>query len=421
LILLNINIVGAIITPAWKTAAGLLIKIPKMGLAEKIREKAGSYIDEVISVRNHLHMHPELSFREFETSAFIAGKLKEYGIGFRHVAETGIVARIEGSGGKSGKSIALRAELDALPIHEENDTSYKSKNPGIMHACGHDVHSACLLGSARVIKSLEKEFAGTVFLVFQPGEESLPGGAKKMLDEDLFGGESPGLIIAQHVLPGLDSGETGIKPGIYMASADEIYISITGNGGHAAMPHEVIDTVVTTAQVVIALQQVASRFAPPDIPTVLSIGKMVANGATNVIPKEVILEGTFRTMDETWRAKAHEKITTIATKTANSMGASCRVEIRKGYPVLVNDQGKTRIVRQLMEEYLGKEKVNDLPIRMTSEDFAWFALKHPAVFYRLGTGMPGRMLHTPLFDIDEKALLTGTGLMAWLALSVMNS
>jgi amidohydrolase len=391
-----------------------------MGLAEKIREKAGLYHDEVTSVRNHLHMNPELSFREFETSRFIAGKLRDHGIEFSHVADTGIVARITGKAGESGRSVALRSELDALPIHEENDVPYKSKNPGIMHACGHDVHSACLLGSALVIKSLEKEFAGTFFLVFQPGEESLPGGAKKMLDEDLFGGEKPELIIAQHVLPELGSGETGIKSGIYMASADEIYINITGNGGHAAMPHEVIDTVVAASQVIIALQQVTSRFAPPAIPTVLSFGKLVANGATNVIPKEVIIEGTFRTMDEAWRAKAHEKITSIATKTANSMGAACRVEIRKGYPVLANDPEKTHVIRQLMEEYLGKEKVRELPIRMTSEDFAWFALRHPAVFYRLGTGKPDKKLHTPVFDIDDETLLTGSGLMAWLALSVMN-
>jgi amidohydrolase len=391
-----------------------------MGLAEKIREKAGLYFNEVVTVRRHIHMNPELSFKEYETSRFISGKLGEYGIDFKSVADTGIVGIIRGKKGNSGRSIALRAELDALPIQEENDLPYKSVKPGIMHACGHDVHAACLLGSARIIKSLESEFSGSVYLVFQPGEENLPGGAKKMLNENLFGEDEPGLIIAQHVLPELAAGHVGVKPDIYMASGDEIYIVVTGEGGHGAMPHITTDTVVAMAHVVVALQQISSRFAPPDIPTVLSFGKLVANGATNIIPKEVILEGTFRTMDEIWRAKAHEKITSIATKTANSLGAACRVEIRKGYPVLYNDPEKTGIIKRSMGEYLGKDKVNDLPVRMTTEDFAWFARRYPAVFYRLGTGRPDKMLHSPAFDIDEQAMITGTGLPAWLALSFLN-
>jgi amidohydrolase len=390
-----------------------------MGLAEIIREKADSSFNEVIAIRRHIHMNPELSFKEYETSRFIADKLTEYGIEFRTVAETGILAWITGRKNRSEKSIAIRSELDALPIREENETPYKSVRDGIMHACGHDVHSACLLGSARIIKSLEKDFSGTVYFIFQPGEESLPGGAIKMLDEDLFGDNKPDLIIAQHVLPEMGCGETGVRPGIYMASADEIYITVTGEGGHAAMPHNTTDTVVAMAQVIVALQQISSRFAPPHIPTVLSFGKLIANGATNVIPREVTLDGTFRTMDETWRARAHELITSIATKTASSLGAACMVEIRKGYPVLKNDPARTELIKNLMKEYLGSDKVNDLPIRMTSEDFAWFAMKYPAVFYRLGTGMPDRKLHTPVFDIDEKAVITGTGLSAWLALSYL--
>lgn len=390
-----------------------------MGLAEIIRKKADSYFNEVIAIRRHIHMNPELSFKEYETSGFISDKLNEYGIEFRTVAETGILAWITGRKNRSEKSIAIRSELDALPIREENETTYKSVRDGIMHACGHDVHSACLLGSARIIKSLEKDFSGTVYFIFQPGEESLPGGAIKMLDEDLFGDNKPDLIIAQHVLPEMNCGETGVRSGIYMASADEIYITVTGEGGHAAMPHNTTDTVVAMAQVIVALQQISSRFAPPHIPTVLSFGKLIANGATNVIPREVTLDGTFRTMDETWRARAHELITSIATKTASSLGAACMVEIRKGYPVLKNDPSKTELIKNLMTEYLGSDKVNDLPIRMTSEDFAWFAMKYPAVFYRLGTGMPDRKLHTPVFDIDEKAVITGTGLSAWLALSYL--
>ena len=391
-----------------------------MKLAEKIRIKVNTHFDEIVGIRRHLHQYPELSFQEFETSRFIAGKLKEYGIDFKSVAETGIVAVITGKKGWNNRSVALRSELDALPVTEETDLPFRSANPGVMHACGHDVHTACLLGSARIIKELEDDFSGSVFLVFQPGEESLPGGAKMMLDNNLFEGRKPELIIAQHVLPELDAGYAGLKSGLYMASGDEIFISLTGKGGHGAMPHITTDTVVAMSQVVIALQQVSSRFAPPNIPTVLSFGKFIANGATNVIPKEVILEGTFRTMDETWRAKAHEIITGIATKTASSLGASCRVEIRKGYPVLYNDPVKTGRARKLMEEFLGPDKVRDLPLRMTSEDFAWFAMKYPAVFYRIGTGRPDKMLHSPDFDIDEQSMITGSGLPVWLALSFLD-
>jgi amidohydrolase len=391
-----------------------------MELSEIIKEKAKTCFDEIVQIRRHLHKYPELSFHEHETSAFIAGRLSKYGIEYKEVADTGLVARIPGSKG-NGKTIALRAELDALPIQEDTGLPYSSSRPGIMHACGHDVHAACLTGTARIIKDLQNQFAGTVYLVFQPGEESLPGGAKKMLDANLFDNQEPDLIIAQHVLPELNSGEAGIRPGLYMASGDEIYIEISGQGGHGAMPHTTVDTVAATSQIVVALQQVTSRFAPPHIPTVLTFGKFIANGATNVIPPRATLEGTFRTMDETWRARAHEKITAIATGTAAALGAACSVEIRKGYPVLHNHPASTMLVKRLMEEFIGTASVRELPVRMTTEDFAWFAMKYPAVFYRLGTGMPGRQLHTPTFDIDERIMETGTGLLSWLALSFLDA
>ncbi len=377
------------------------------------------YLDEVIASRRYIHMNPELSFREYETAAFIIKKLEEYGIDCEIVAETGVVARITGEAGRSDKCVALRAELDALPVTEENDLPWKSSVPGVMHACGHDVHAACMLGAARIINEMKNEFAGTVIMLFQPGEEALPGGAKKMLDANVFGNTPPSLILAQHVLPGLHAGETGIRGGIYMASGDEIYITLSGKGGHGATPDTTIDTVVAMSQVVISLQQVSSRFAPPNIPTVLSFGKLIANGATNVIPRQVTLEGTFRTMDENWRAHAHEIINRIATNTAAIHGASCSVEIRKGYPVLYNDPEKTILVAGLMEEYLKKDKVKELPVRMTTEDFAWFAQQYPAVFYRIGTGMPERQLHAPDFDIDEQAMLAGSGLPVWLAISYL--
>jgi amidohydrolase len=389
-----------------------------MTLADRIKEKAGLQFNEIVGIRRHLHQHPELSFQEHETCRYVSGKLKEYDIEFKLVAGTGIIGRITGKKkAGSGRCIALRSELDALPVQEQTGLPFSSSRPGIMHACGHDVHTACLLGSASIIKSMEKDFNGTVYLIFQPGEESLPGGAKKMLSEKLFGNDMPDLIIAQHVLPELDAGEAGLRSGLYMASGDEIYITVTGTGGHGAMPHLTVDTVAAMSQILVALQQVSSRMAPPHIPTVLSFGKVVAGGATNVIPREVFLEGTFRTMDENWRAEAHEKITDIATKTASAFGAGCRVEIRKGYPALCNNPGKTTMVKQLMNEFLGEDKVHELPLRMTSEDFAWFAMEYPSVFYRLGTGMPEKMLHSPYFDIDERIINTGTGLLAWLALS----
>lgn len=391
-----------------------------MRLIDKIKDNVRLGFDEIVQLRKHLHKNPELSFQEYETSRFIAGKLREYGIEFKTVAETGLLARVTGKKGEGGSKVALRAELDALPVREETGLPFASVNRGIMHACGHDVHMACLLGSAKIINSLRDKFSGTVYFIFQPGEESLPGGAKKMLDEDLFEGEEPDLILAQHVLPELSAGETGIRSGMYMASGDEIYIDVYGEGGHGAMPHMTTDTVVAMSQIVVNLQQVSSRFAPPHIPTVLSFGKFIASGATNVIPKEASIEGTFRTMDETWRAEAHEKITTIAKNTAASLGATCRVEIKKGYPVLHNDPDSSRIIRHLMEEFLGASRVRDLPLRMTAEDFAWFARKYPAVFYRLGTGMPGKALHSPVFDVDEQTLKTGTGLFAWLAVSFLN-
>ncbi len=392
---------------------------PNRNLAGNIREQASAIFREVVSIRRHLHQHPELSFHEYQTSNFAAEKLREYGIGYKQVAGTGILAMITGKKGKSSRSIALRAELDALPVNEETGLTFKSVNPGVMHACGHDVHTACLLGSAKIIKSLENEFAGSVYLIFQPGEETLPGGAKKMLNENLFAGKEPDLILAQHVLPELNSGEIGVRPGMYMASGDEIYIVVTGEGGHAAMPHTITDTVAAMSQIIVSLQQVTSRFAPPQIPTVLSFGKFTANGATNVIPREVVIEGTFRTMDETWRAKAHEVITSIATSTASGFGAACSVEIRKGYPVLVNDPEKTGLIRKLAGEFIGAGNVKELPLRMTCEDFAWFAGKYPSVFYRLGSGCQDKKLHSPEFDIDEKTMETGIALPAWFALSFL--
>jgi len=400
----------------------------EMNLSEKIKQLADSYSDEIIEIRRHLHKNPELSFREFNTSAYITSKLEEYGIPCKgKYVKTGIVGTIEGkkeAGGKR-KVIALRADMDALPITEENDVEYRSVNKGVMHACGHDAHSASLLGAAKILKELENEFCGVIKLIFQPGEELLPGGARQMLEEGALEYHAPDVFLAQHVYPALRSGSVGFKKGIYMASSDEIYITVTGKGGHAAMPEKLTDTVLIASHIIIALQQIVSRQSSSFVPTILSFGKIIGDGATNVIPNKVTIEGTFRTMDEEWRKKAHKSITDIAKETAKSMGAECRVDIVKGYPLLINDNVVTEKATSLSREYLGENNVHKLDLRMTCEDFAFFSQKYPSVYYRLGTGsdISGNYseLHTSTFNIEEDSLVTGMGLLAWLAISFATS
>jgi amidohydrolase len=383
-----------------------------------IQQAAAKHFDTIKSIRRHIHQHPELSFQETNTSDFIKGQLRKYGISFtENWVKTGILAEIKG---KSEQIVALRADMDALPIQEKNNCAYASVNEGVMHACGHDVHTASVLGAAIILQELKENLPVTVQFVFQPGEEKLPGGAKLMLEAGVFK-MLPKAILAQHVYPSLPAGKVGFKAGQYMASTDEIYITVSGRGGHAAMPHQVIDPVIMSAQILIALQQICSRLASPLMPTVLSFGKVVANGATNVIPDKVYLEGTFRTFNETWRNEGHQYIIKIATEVAEAFGGKCDVEIKKGYPALFNNEELTNNCQNEAAFYLGKENVVVLDQRMTAEDFAWFAQEIPACFYRLGTagenGTFSSGVHTSTFDIDEKALETGMGLMAWLAVS----
>lgn len=390
-------------------------------LSNKIKELAAKSHLAVISIRRHLHRHPELSFQEKETGRFIASKLKEWGIRHEHGwAEHGVVAVIEGQTPESA-IIALRADIDALPIQEANEVPYRSQNPGVMHACGHDVHTASLLGTAFILNQLKKHFRGTVKLIFQPAEEKLPGGASILIKEGVLQkAPKPAEILGQHVLPELPAGKIGIREGMFMASADEIYLTVTGKGGHAAAPHQFIDPVFITAQIIVALQQVVSRRANPIIPTVLSFGKINSNGgATNVIPNQVKAEGTFRTMDEIWRAEALSTIEQVATGIAKSLGGFCEVKIKKGYPCLINEPKLTRRIREHAIQYLGKANVVEIPMRLTAEDFAWYSQILPACFYRLGTANEDKGFHAPVhtntFDVDEKCLETGAGLMAWLA------
>jgi amidohydrolase len=389
----------------------------------RIKELSEKYYDEIVSVRRYLHANPELSFEEFGTSAFICSKLDEWGVVYRKgIVKTGIVAEL--SGNKSGRIIAFRADMDALPIHEINNVPYKSIRDGVMHACGHDLHTASLLGAIRILQELKNEFSGKILFVFQPGEEKIPGGAKLMLEENLFGNDSPELILAQHVYPELESGKAGFREGLYMASSDEIYITVKGKGGHAALPEKLTDPVLISAHIITALQQVVSRHALPGLPTVLSFGKIEGKGAVNVIPDEVKIEGTFRTMNEEWRSVAHELIKNIVINTSRGMGGDADVEIRHGYPFLINDKNICSAAKKMASVYLGQNNVSDLDIRMTAEDFAYFSQKYPSLMYRLGIAGKNKKapaLHTSDFDVNEESIKTGMGLQAWLAVGFLKA
>ena len=390
-----------------------------------ILQLAESYLHDIVGIRNHFHRFPELSFEEFSTSAYIQEQLKILEIPFKAgFVKTGIIGKIEGRN-PAKRIVALRADMDALPIFEKNSVPYRSENRGKMHACGHDLHMAALLGSARILQTMKDDFEGTVLLVFQPAEEKLPGGASLMLSEGAFKDALPDLIIGQHVLPGLETGKVGYRSGVYMASSDEIQITVNGTGGHAAVPHQLVDPVLIAAHIIVALQQVISRNANVAIPSVLSFGKVEAAGAVNVIPSEVKIEGTFRTMNESWRKEAHQRITKMARSIAEGMGGSIEISILDGYPVLENHAVYTAKAADFSRQLLGEDKVVDLDLRMTSEDFAYYSLHFPVVFYRFGTTDPeGRYtspVHSPTYMADENALLTAMSNLAWLALSFLNS
>ncbi|MCU0356101.1 MAG: M20 family metallopeptidase [Cyclobacteriaceae bacterium] len=372
-----------------------------MNRLEKIKFLSAQHARQVIAMRRHLHAHPELSYQE-----------------------TGVVATIKGKNPDS-KLIALRADMDALPIQEINDVPYRSINAGVMHACGHDAHTASLLGTAFILHELKDEFEGTVRLIFQPGEEKNPGGASFMIDAGVLQNPVPSSIVGQHVFPLLPVGKVGFREGMYMASSDEIYLRVIGKGGHGAAPDLTIDPVVIASHLIIALQQIISRNASPKQPTVLTFGKITADGATNIIPDEVKIAGTFRAMNEEWRREGLARITKMAKQIAEGMGGRCEVEISNGYPYLQNDPAVTKRIREAAEAYVGKENVIELDLSLGSEDFAYYSQVIPASFYRLGTRNEEKgitaYLHTPAFDIDEDALEIGPGLMAWIAIHELES
>ncbi len=392
-------------------------------LKDEVQRLAGRYHEEVVAIRRHFHRNPELSCEEYQTAVYIASQLTGYGIPYRQgIGGTGLVGLIEGRDPGS-RCIALRADMDALPVTEANDVEYRSQVPGKMHACGHDAHMACLLGAAKILVSLRDRFTGTVKLIFQPSEETYPGGAIAMIGEGVLESPRPEHVIAQHVINTLEAGTVGLRAGAYMASTDEIFLTIRGKGGHAATPSQVIDPILIASHIVVALQQIVSRNADPVMPTVVSFGKISGEGRTNIIPGEVKLEGTVRTYDENWRQEVHERIRRISTGMAEAMGGSCEFRIARGYPFLYNDPELTGRLTTFSEEYLGAENVMELDRRMTAEDFAYFAREVPSCMVRLGIANESKgirsNLHADTFDVDEDSLKTGMGLMAWYAMRLL--
>ena len=387
-------------------------------IIEFIQQQTEAIFSKVVGYREYLHKNPELSFQEFETAKFVEETLVK--IGIKHVqriGNTGVTGLIIGKNHSlNDKFIGLRADLDALPILEENEVSYKSQNVGVMHACGHDVHTSILLGVAEILQTLKEDLPHPVKLIFQPGEEKNPGGASLMIEAGVL--ENPKVLemYALHVFPEMDAGKVGFKEGIYMASCDEIYMTIHGVGGHGAMPHQCVDPILIGANIVTSLQQIVSRKCDPKIPCVLTFGYFEGLGDTNIIPSKVKLKGTFRTMDENWRAQAWKLIEQQATMIAESMGGTIEVEISKGYPFLSNDAATTMKLRDKAKHLLGENWVEELPIRLTAEDFAFYSQKVPVCFFRLGVRNADKGItygvHHPKFDIDFSAMLTGMQIMS---------
>jgi hippurate hydrolase len=390
-------------------------------LKEKIKELAKKDAKEFIGIRHHLHAHPELSYQEFETSKYVQQKLSEYEIDFEVMANTGVIGIVKGKN-PDAKVIALRADMDALPILEQNNVAYRSQNEGVMHACGHDVHTTCLLGAAKILGELKEQWEGTIKLIFQPGEEKNPGGASLLIKEGVLENPKPDAILALHVHPNLEVGKLSFRGGMVMASADEIYITVKSKGGHAAAPHLTTDTILAASQLVVNLQQLVSRMNNPFNPSVLSITSFQGGNTTNVIPSEVKLMGTFRAMSEDWRFKAHELIKNICVETGRISGAQVDVEIDVGYPFLVNNILLTDKAKRKAVEFVGEENVEETEMRMGAEDFAFYSHQIPACFFRLGVGNIKKDItsgvHTPTFNIDDNAIENGMAIMAWLAVSM---
>ena len=393
-------------------------------IKKRLQQLTTQYSSYVKDCYHQIHAHPELSFNEIETANLIQKELLKMGISFRsNIGGTGILGKIEGKNPQKN-AIALRADMDALPVQEEVEIPWKSTIQNVMHACGHDAHTACLLGVANILNEMKNDFEGTVLLIFQPGEEKAPGGANLMLNDGIFDEIKPDLILAQHVSIDYPTGTMGFLSGMIMASADEIHVKIHGEGGHGALPHLVNDTVLAASQTIVSLQQVRSRLCHPLTPMVLTFGKLIADGATNVIPHEVLLSGTFRTVDEEWREVGKNHIRRIITETCAAYGCTAEIDMPDGYPCVINNEVITSKAQKFATEWVGEENIRQLEMRMTSEDFGFFTQKYPCTFFRFGVKGESNQnsggLHSSTFCIDENALEIGTGGMAWLAINFLN-
>ena len=386
-------------------------------IVEIIKGYAREYSAEVIGWRRHLHRHPELSQQEFGTMAFVADRLRDMGLQPQTgIGKTGVMAMIRGGIDPDGYCVALRADYDALPLTEATGLPFASENEGVMHACGHDMHTSSLLGAAKILTTIRERLKGSVMLIFEPSEEMYPGGARMMMDDGLFNIVMPNEIYSFHCLPEMEVGRIGMKKGRYMASTDELYWTVKGKGGHGATPHMSVDPILIASHIVVALQQLVSRNAPPMMPTVLSFGKFIGEGRTNIIPDEVKMEGIIRTFDPQWRLDCHEKIRKMSCGIAESMGGQCDLFIDFGYPPVINDDACTQQVHDNGVDYLGADNVDWLDLRMTAEDFAFFAQKIPACYFRVGIHVPGTPycnLHRPDLLVDERSMEIASGFEAY--------
>lgn len=375
------------------------------------------YFNEIISWRRHLHTYPELSNLEVKTASFVADKLKAFGLEvITDIAGNGVVALLKGKLPES-RCVALRADLDALPITENNDFEFVSKNIGVMHACGHDVHTANLLGVAKVLSELKNELHGTVKFIFQPSEEKIPSGAQAMIKAGVLENPKPESILGLHVSPEIEVGKLGFHAGKFMASSDEIYLKVIGKGGHAAQLSQTINPLFVAAEILLKLKNISDT----TVPLVLNFGKIEGKGATNVIPDFVEIAGTLRCFDEKLRFNLHRKIINDAQEIAKGNNAECEVNILEGYPVLINDEILTSKSEKLIAEIIGKENCIAVPQRMGSEDFAYYTHQIPACFFRLGVGNTSKgisaAIHTPNFNVDEDAFKISVPAMVYWALN----
>ena len=374
-----------------------------------LKEECQQLRDELIALRREFHRAPELGLHEYHTAARIERELDRCGIPHERVGETAVAGHLTGNGNGSGL-VVLRADIDALPIQETNDVPYRSQTPGMMHACGHDMHAAVLFG---VLKAFAEapDFRGTLFGLFQPGEECNPGGASLVLAEKPFEGYDVRAVVGEHVEPQLEVGTLGFRAGKYMAASDELRFRVRGTGGHGAMRKQLKDPVAAGAELLTRLIALNGEEC------VLSIGRIEAGGATNIVPDEVYLEGTLRTFDEREREIIHQRIRNIAAEIDKRLGVRIAVDISHGYPCVVNDEHLVKQAAALAREE--KLQVEMLPLRTTAEDFGFYCTKYPSLFYRLGVGAAAGRPHTATFFPDEAAIGVGIAYMRKLALQLL--